>query len=104
VASGPALKLEELLRTMGGEKVDYDALREEAGGLWGDVGVAGWMVDKIVDAEPGCTRSFMHRYNVATGLMQEALGRGDDAAVAAVFVWLRFCALRQLVRAPPSCV
>jgi hypothetical protein len=82
--------LVQLLASMDLGHVDYESLREDAGGMWGHHGVAGWMVDRIADAEPGCTRSFMHRYDAATGLLREALGHGDQAAVTALFVWLRY--------------
>jgi len=82
------ISLEQVLASLDLGHLDYETLREDAGGMWGDHGVAGWMVDRIGDAEPGCTRSFMHRYDAATGLLREALGNGDQAAVA-LFVWLR---------------
>mmetsp|Transcript_11917 Transcript_11917/g.20114 ORF Transcript_11917/g.20114 Transcript_11917/m.20114 type:complete len:1364 (+) Transcript_11917:166-4257(+) len=79
---------------------DYgvDALFEKEGGIsGGEGGTPDWMINKIVDSEPGCEKSFMHRFNTASDLLEESLGSDDEGSFAALFVWLRFSALRQLV-------
>ena len=58
--------------------------------------VAQISVDKICNAEEGCTRSLMHRYNAAADLLSSCHDEGESGLIA-MFTWFRFMALRQLV-------
>ena len=53
-------------------------------------------IDQICNAEEGCTRSLMHRYNAAADLLGTCHDEGE-AGLLAMFTWFRFMALRQLV-------
>ncbi|CAL8469831.1 g9373 [Coccomyxa elongata] len=67
------------------------------GSSGGEPRVADWMVKEIVSQEPKAERSLMHRFNIALGLLETGVLRGDyDDALAALAVWLRFSAARLL--------
>ncbi|BDA43844.1 Alpha-glucan water dikinase, chloroplastic at C-terminar half [Coccomyxa sp. Obi] len=67
------------------------------GSSGGEPRVADWMVKEIISQEPKAERSLMHRFNIALGLLETAVLRGDyDDALAALAVWLRFSAARLL--------
>eukprot|EP00793_Prasinoderma_coloniale_P005007 PRCOL_00000768-RA len=59
-------------------------------------GVAEHMVGQIVGREGDAERSFMHRYNIASELLEGALHSGDASAAVAVTVWLRYAAAKLL--------
>jgi alpha-glucan,water dikinase len=80
------------------EWIDDDIkLHEGAMGAAGaSRGVAGGSVDRICGAEPGATKSLMHRYNTGSDLLPGCRADGE-AGLVAMAVWFRFMALRQLV-------
>ncbi|GBG63702.1 hypothetical protein CBR_g39013 [Chara braunii] len=59
-------------------------------------GTCKWLLDQIADSESDAERSLMHRFNLAAGFLQAAKSEGE-LALAAVFIWLRFMATRQLI-------
>ena len=59
-------------------------------------GVANSVVDAVAAREPDAERSFMHRYNIASELLQKAVTEGP-AEVTAVAVWLRYAAAKLLL-------
>ncbi|MCO5597363.1 hypothetical protein L7F22_051439 [Adiantum nelumboides] len=59
-------------------------------------GTAKWLLDEIGDRESDAERSFMHRFNIATDLTMKARD-GGPLPLAAILVWMRFMATRQLV-------
>ena len=58
--------------------------------------VAGGSVQNIVNVEPECEKSLMHRYKAGADLLPGCLSDGE-AGMVAVAVWFRFMAVRQLV-------
>ena len=75
--------------------VDDIVLNTGAFGKQGNA-IAQNSIDQICNAEEGCTRSLMHRYNAAADLLSTCHDEGE-AGLLAMFVWFRFMALRQLV-------
>eukprot|EP00271_Cylindrocystis_brebissonii_P010276 TRINITY_DN26421_c0_g1_i1.p1 TRINITY_DN26421_c0_g1~~TRINITY_DN26421_c0_g1_i1.p1 ORF type:complete len:1482 (-),score=381.52 TRINITY_DN26421_c0_g1_i1:676-5121(-) len=59
-------------------------------------GTAKALLDTIADNETEAQRSLMHRYNVGTGIVEQASTQGE-LGLAAVLVWFRFMATRQLI-------
>ncbi|CAN1187423.1 Alpha-glucan water dikinase, chloroplastic [Linum perenne] len=59
-------------------------------------GTAKTILDKIAELEEEAQKSFMHRFNIASDLMDQAKDAGG-LGVAAIFVWMRFMATRQLI-------
>ncbi|KAH7423050.1 hypothetical protein KP509_12G037200 [Ceratopteris richardii] len=59
-------------------------------------GTAKWLLDEIGNRESDAERSFMHRFNIATDLTMKARA-GGQLPLAAILVWMRFMATRQLV-------
>ncbi|KAI5078481.1 hypothetical protein GOP47_0006152 [Adiantum capillus-veneris] len=59
-------------------------------------GTAKWLLDEIADRESDAERSFMHRFNIATDVTMKARD-GGPLPLAAILVWMRFMATRQLV-------
>ncbi|KAL1222830.1 Alpha-glucan water dikinase 1 [Cardamine amara subsp. amara] len=59
-------------------------------------GTAKHLLDKISDLESEAQKSFMHRFNIAADLVDEAKSAGQ-LGFAGILVWMRFMATRQLV-------
>ncbi|KAL0654257.1 hypothetical protein Bca4012_096948 [Brassica carinata] len=59
-------------------------------------GTAKNLLDKIADLESEAQKSFMHRFNIAADLVDEAKNAGQ-LGFAGILVWMRFMATRQLV-------
>ncbi|CAI0405203.1 unnamed protein product, partial [Linum tenue] len=59
-------------------------------------GTAKRTLDRIAEMEEEAQKSFMHRFNIASDLMDQAKDAGV-LGVAAIFVWMRFMATRQLI-------
>ncbi|CAD5312348.1 unnamed protein product [Arabidopsis thaliana] len=59
-------------------------------------GTAKHLLDKIADLESEAQKSFMHRFNIAADLVDEAKNAGQ-LGFAGILVWMRFMATRQLV-------
>ncbi|XP_024989690.1 alpha-glucan water dikinase, chloroplastic-like [Cynara cardunculus var. scolymus] len=59
-------------------------------------GTAKALLDKIAGLESEAQKSFMHRFNIAADLMEEAKDTGE-LGLAAILVWMRFMATRQLI-------
>jgi len=78
--------------------VDEGLLIQHEGAISGNSHFPDWMKDRIISEEPGCTRSFMHRFNAALGMLNDGRGSDDpEGAMTLLYVWLRFCEIRQLV-------
>ncbi|KAH6815578.1 Pyruvate phosphate dikinase [Perilla frutescens var. frutescens] len=54
------------------------------------------LLDKIAELESEAQKSFMHRFNIAADLMDQATNAGE-LGLAAILVWMRFMATRQLI-------
>ncbi|CAL0330850.1 unnamed protein product [Lupinus luteus] len=59
-------------------------------------GTAKGLLDKIAEMESEAQKSFMHRFNIASGLIDEAKNAGQ-LGLAGILVWMRFMATRQLI-------
>ncbi|KAK8914101.1 hypothetical protein KSP39_PZI023890 [Platanthera zijinensis] len=59
-------------------------------------GTAKNLLDRIALMECDAERSFMHRFNIASDLLQQARDAGE-LGLAGILVWMRFMATRQLV-------
>ncbi|RAL51823.1 hypothetical protein DM860_010541 [Cuscuta australis] len=59
-------------------------------------GTAKELLDKIADKESEAQKSFMHRFNIAADLIEEATNAGE-LVFAGILVWMRFMATRQLI-------
>ncbi|WOH16560.1 hypothetical protein DCAR_0936116 [Daucus carota subsp. sativus] len=59
-------------------------------------GTAKSLLDKIAGLESEAQKSFMHRFNIAADLVQEAKDAGE-LGLAGILVWMRFMATRQLI-------
>ncbi|KAL6983727.1 alpha-glucan, water dikinase [Sarracenia purpurea var. burkii] len=59
-------------------------------------GTAKVLLDKIADKESEAQKSFMHRFNIAADLVNEARTAGE-LGFAGILVWMRFMATRQLI-------
>ncbi|KAA8529608.1 hypothetical protein F0562_034292 [Nyssa sinensis] len=59
-------------------------------------GTAKALLDKIAEMESEAQKSFMHRFNIAADLMEEAKNAGE-LGLAGILVWMRFMATRQLI-------
>ncbi|XP_019166630.1 PREDICTED: alpha-glucan water dikinase, chloroplastic-like [Ipomoea nil] len=59
-------------------------------------GTAKALLDKIADMESEAQKSFMHRFNIAADLTEEATNAGE-LGFAGILVWMRFMATRQLI-------
>ncbi|XP_042756747.2 alpha-glucan water dikinase 1, chloroplastic isoform X2 [Lactuca sativa] len=66
-------------------------------------GTAKDLLDKIASLESEAEKSFMHRFNIAAGLMEEAK-EADELGLAGILVWMRFMATRQLIWNKNYCV
>ncbi|KAH9708758.1 alpha-glucan water dikinase 1 [Citrus sinensis] len=59
-------------------------------------GTAKALLEKIAGLEIEAQKSFMHRFNIAADLIQEAKEAGE-LGFAGILVWMRFMATRQLI-------
>ncbi|XP_065873488.1 alpha-glucan water dikinase, chloroplastic [Euphorbia lathyris] len=59
-------------------------------------GTAKLLLDKIADLESEAQKSFMHRFNIAADLVEQAKDAGE-LGLAGILVWMRFMATRQLI-------
>ncbi|KAJ7943678.1 Alpha-glucan water dikinase, chloroplastic [Quillaja saponaria] len=59
-------------------------------------GTAKVLLDKIAGMESEAQKSFMHRFNIAADLIDQAKDAGE-LGLAAILVWMRFMATRQLI-------
>ncbi|CDP13198.1 unnamed protein product [Coffea canephora] len=59
-------------------------------------GTAKALLDKIAEMESEAQKSFMHRFNIAADLIEEARSAGE-LGFAGILVWMRFMATRQLI-------
>ncbi|KAF7809324.1 alpha-glucan water dikinase, chloroplastic [Senna tora] len=59
-------------------------------------GTAKLLLDKIAKLEDEAQRSFMHRFNIAADLIDQAKEAGQ-LGLAGILVWMRFMATRQLI-------
>lgn len=62
----------------------------------GGKGTAKSLLDKIAELESEAEKSFMHRFNIAADLTDEAKDAGE-LGLAGILVWMRFMATRQLI-------
>ncbi|KAK1279421.1 hypothetical protein QJS04_geneDACA002774 [Acorus gramineus] len=58
-------------------------------------GTAKPLLDKIAEMENEAQKSFMHRFNIAANLIEQARDAGE-LGLAGILVWMRFMATRQL--------
>ncbi|GMH01575.1 hypothetical protein Nepgr_003414 [Nepenthes gracilis] len=75
--------------------VDFGARPKQDAGSDGR-GTAKALLEKIAALEDEAQKSFMHRFNIAADLLDEAKGAGELGLVA-LLVWMRFMATRQLI-------
>ncbi|XVE74996.1 hypothetical protein DITRI_Ditri12bG0062300 [Diplodiscus trichospermus] len=54
------------------------------------------LLDRIAEMESQAQKSFMHRFNIASNLMDQAKDNGE-LGLAGILVWMRFMATRQLI-------
>ncbi|XVE85121.1 hypothetical protein DITRI_Ditri17bG0066500 [Diplodiscus trichospermus] len=59
-------------------------------------GTAKALLDRIAEMESEAQKSFMHRFNIASDLMDQAKDSGE-LGLAGILVWMRFMATRQLI-------
>ncbi|XP_057416065.1 alpha-glucan water dikinase, chloroplastic isoform X2 [Lotus japonicus] len=59
-------------------------------------GTAKFLLDRIAEMESEAQKSFMHRFNIASELMDQAKNAGQ-LGLAGILVWMRFMATRQLI-------
>ncbi|KAK7386775.1 hypothetical protein VNO78_27111 [Psophocarpus tetragonolobus] len=59
-------------------------------------GTAKFLLHKIAENESEAQKSFMHRFNIASDLIDEAKNAGKPG-LAGILVWMRFMATRQLI-------
>ncbi|WJX93428.1 alpha-glucan, water dikinase [Trifolium repens] len=59
-------------------------------------GTAKSLLDKIAEVESEAQKSFMHRFNIAADLIDQAKNAGH-LGLAGILVWMRFMATRQLI-------
>ncbi|GAB2280495.1 hypothetical protein Dimus_015122 [Dionaea muscipula] len=77
--------------------IDFTATPKPVGNDLGDGrGTAKNLLEKIATMEDEAQKSFMHRFNIAAELLDEAKDAGQ-LGLAAIFVWMRFMATRQLI-------
>ncbi|XP_042753569.1 alpha-glucan water dikinase, chloroplastic isoform X1 [Lactuca sativa] len=69
------------------------AIKKDAGD---GKGTAKALLDKIAGLESEAQKSFMHRFNIAADLMEEATDTGE-LGLSGILVWMRFMATRQLI-------
>ncbi|TQD83177.1 hypothetical protein C1H46_031282 [Malus baccata] len=77
--------------------IDFGVERKKAQKDTGDgKGTAKALLDKIADQESEAQKSFMHRFNIAADLVNQAKDAGE-LGLAGILVWMRFMATRQLI-------
>ncbi|KAH0756297.1 hypothetical protein KY290_026567 [Solanum tuberosum] len=77
--------------------VDFSAASKLALKAAGDgSGTAKSLLDKIADMESEAQKSFMHRFNIAADLIEDATSAGE-LGFTGILVWMRFMATRQLI-------
>ncbi|KAM1102978.1 hypothetical protein ACFX19_011736 [Malus domestica] len=77
--------------------VDFGVERKKAQKDTGDgKGTAKALLDKIAGQESEAQKSFMHRFNIAADLVNQAKDAGE-LGLAGILVWMRFMATRQLI-------
>lgn len=77
--------------------VDFSVSRKQVQKDAGDgKGTAKFLLDKIAEMESEAQKSFMHRFNIAADLVEEAKDAGE-LGLAGILVWMRFMATRQLI-------
>ncbi|KAK4485750.1 hypothetical protein RD792_008396 [Penstemon davidsonii] len=54
------------------------------------------LLNRIAELESEAQKSFMHRFNIAADLVDQAT-KGGELGLAAILVWMRFMATRQLI-------
>ncbi|KAL4347574.1 hypothetical protein GQ457_17G013530 [Hibiscus cannabinus] len=59
-------------------------------------GTSRFLLDRIAELESEAQKSFMHRFNIASDLMDQAKDTGE-LGLAGILVWMRFMATRQLI-------
>ncbi|KAL1565640.1 alpha-glucan, water dikinase [Salvia divinorum] len=59
-------------------------------------GTSKFLLDKIAELESEAQKSFMHRFNIAADLMEQAASAGE-VGLAGILVWMRYMATRQLI-------
>ncbi|GMI99746.1 STARCH EXCESS 1 [Hibiscus trionum] len=59
-------------------------------------GTSKFLLDRIAELESEAQKSFMHRFNIASDLMDQAKDTGE-LGLAGILVWMRFMATRQLI-------
>ncbi|KAE8716168.1 Alpha-glucan water dikinase [Hibiscus syriacus] len=59
-------------------------------------GTSKFLLDRIAELESEAQKSFMHRFNIASDLMDEAKDT-SELGLAGILVWMRFMATRQLI-------
>ncbi|XP_042064043.1 alpha-glucan water dikinase, chloroplastic-like isoform X1 [Salvia splendens] len=59
-------------------------------------GTSKFLLDKIAELESEAQKSFMHRFNIAADLMEQATSAGE-VGLAGILVWMRYMATRQLI-------
>ncbi|KAL4015937.1 alpha-glucan water dikinase [Cucumis melo var. makuwa] len=62
----------------------------------GGKGTAKSLLDNIAELESEAEKSFMHRFNIAADLVDQAKDAGE-LGLAGILVWMRFMATRQLI-------
>lgn len=65
-------------------------------GIGDGKGTAKALLDKIATMESEAQKSFMHRFNIAADLIDQAQDAGE-LGLAGILVWMRFMATRQLI-------
>ncbi|KAG6654998.1 alpha-glucan water dikinase, chloroplastic isoform X2 [Carya illinoinensis] len=60
------------------------------------IGTAKGLLHKIAEMESEAQKSFMHRFNIAADLLDQAKNAGE-LGLAGMLVWMRFMATRQLI-------
>ncbi|GKB58518.1 hypothetical protein Tco_0914704 [Tanacetum coccineum] len=83
--------------------VEFNGPKEEIKDAGDGKGTARDLLDKIASLESEAEKSFMHRFNIAADLVEEAKD-ADELGLAGILVWMRFMATRQLIWNKDYCV
>ncbi|KAL3819264.1 hypothetical protein ACJIZ3_005169 [Penstemon smallii] len=70
-----------------------EVLKKDAGD---GKGTSKSLLNRIAELESEAQKSFMHRFNIAADLVDQAT-KGGELGLAAILVWMRFMATRQLI-------
>ncbi|XP_004509565.1 alpha-glucan water dikinase, chloroplastic isoform X1 [Cicer arietinum] len=76
--------------------IEFGGKKKIQKGLGDGKGTAKFLLDKIAEVESEAQKSFMHRFNIASELIDEAKNAGQ-LGLAGILVWMRFMATRQLI-------